>query len=374
MDDKGLSRAAGVALDECLGMRKGERLLIVTNPGTEQAVIADALFNAAREREIDAALMFQPVKTQADEAEDEVLDAIAAKPDAVISMSAEKLGKDRCRLSAPLVSPDGVKYDHIFHYLLHGTRELRAFWSPGATVDMFLRTVAVDYAGMRGQASALASVLDGAAALRVTSPSGTDIIIGAEGRKTFFDDGDFTKKGSGGNLPAGEVFMSPKVKSAQGTIVFDGSIADIAGDIVIHTPIRCAVSGGYVMGAEGGPEAARLEKAMRHGMDAASALVREKGMAPETALAYATNARHIGELGIGLNTSARIGGNMLEDEKVYGTCHFAIGSNYDEDAPALIHLDGLVRSPTIVALMPSGREIAVMEGGELTGALFSYRK
>jgi hypothetical protein len=124
------------------------------------------------------------------------------------------------------------------------------------------------------------------------------------------------------------------------------------------------VSGGFVMGCEGGTEAERLEKALRKGMDMAATLV-PKGMAPEEALRYATNARHIGELGIGLNAEARIGGNMLEDEKVYGTCHFAIGANYDEDAPALIHLDGLVTLPTIVAIRPNGKEIAIEKDGEL---------
>jgi len=144
-----------------------------------------------------------------------------------------------------------------------------------------------------------------------------------------------------------------------------GSSADIAGDIVIETPISCAVSGGFVLGCEGGTEAERLEGALRKGMDMASSLVGKGGMSPEEALRYATNARHLGELGIGLNTEARIGGNMLEDEKVYGTCHFAIGFNFDEDAPAMIHLDGLVARPTISALMPDGREITVMKNGDL---------
>ena len=48
-----------------------------------------------------------------------------------------------------------------------------------------------------------------------------------------------------------------------------------------------------------------------------------------------------------------------------GTIHFAIGSNYDEDAPALIHLDGLVRSPTVVLLMLSGEERTIIEQGVL---------
>jgi len=359
-----LAKAATIAIEECLALKAGETLLIVSNPGTEQAIIAEALKAAAEKAGVAATLLYQPVKNQGDYAEDFVLEAIAAKPNALASISTEKLGKDKYRIAAPLEAPDGKRYDHLFHYYLHGTKEMRSFWSPGITVDMFTRTVAIDYSGMRAKAKALKAILDEAEAVQVCAPSGTDIFIGLQDRKAFVDDGDFSLPGSGGNLPAGEVFVSPAVKSAQGRIVFDGSIADIAGDIVIETPIACEVSGGFVMGCEGGSEAERLEKALRKGMDMAATLV-SKGMAPEEALRYATNARHIGELGIGLNAEARIGGNMLEDEKVYGTCHFAIGANYDEDAPALIHLDGLVKAPTITALMPGGMELVVMRDGAL---------
>jgi leucyl aminopeptidase (aminopeptidase T) len=56
---------------------------------------------------------------------------------------------------------------------------------------------------------------------------------------------------------------------------------------------------------------------------------------------------------------------MLEDEKAFRTCHFAIGHNYDSDAPSLIHLDGLVREPTITAIMESGETVLIEERGEL---------
>ncbi len=80
---------------------------------------------------------------------------------------------------------------------------------------------------------------------------------------------------------------------------------------------------------------------------------------------YARNTRSLGELGIGLNPAARILGNMLNDEKVYGTCHLAMGYNYDEDAPALTHLDGLVIAPTLTAILPGGKRRIIMEGGEI---------
>jgi len=82
---------------------------------------------------------------------------------------------------------------------------------------------------------------------------------------------------------------------------------------------------------------------------------------------YAKNARNIGELGIGLNPRATISGNMLEDEKAFSTCHFAVGHNYDEDAPALIHLDGLVKNPTITALYPMELPWSSKRGAPGTG-------
>ncbi|MDE5775591.1 MAG: peptidase M17, partial [Treponemataceae bacterium] len=58
-------------------------------------------------------------------------------------------------------------------------------------------------------------------------------------------------------------------------------------------------------------------------------------------------------------------GNMLEDEKAFKTCHFAIGENYDNDAPSLIHLDGVVRLPTIVINYKDGTSFTALENGVL---------
>lgn len=368
--DKALTEAsrtaARTAVSQCLDVQSGERVLIVSNFDGEVAAISRALYDACLDLGAKPALMFQETKAQTDFAEDAVIGAIGTKPEVFISMSAEKLGKDRAALEKPYKAPDGRTYDHLFHYLLHGTKEMRAFWSPSTNVDMFARTVPVDYALMKARARALSRVLDGSVSVRVTAPGGTDVVLGLRGRKTMADDGDFSKPGSGGNLPAGEVFLSPELHTMNGLVVYDGSISDTVGDIVIHEPIRCTISGGFVMSVEGGEEARKLEAALQRGLELAARFGREGRFDPETALRYGTNARHIGELGIGLNPKAEIRGNMLEDEKVLGACHFAIGSNYDEDAPAMIHLDGLVRNPTILARTESGTEVVLMKDGILS--------
>ena len=56
---------------------------------------------------------------------------------------------------------------------------------------------------------------------------------------------------------------------------------------------------------------------------------------------------------------------MLEDEKAFNTCHIAIGENYDNDASALIHLDGVIKNPTIVFMYEDGSEKTVLLDGVL---------
>ncbi len=361
--DKGLEAAARIAIVDSLKMARDEKLLIITNPRPEVLAVSMALYAAAEEVGARPTVMIQGVKAQMDYAEEAVLAAFESQPDVVISLSAEKLGKDRMGIMRPYTWGD-VSYDHVFNYQLHGSKTMRAFWSPSVTVEMFKKNVPIDYAQLRSRCARLKAILDEAAFVRVTNRNGTDILVGVEGRKAKLDDGDYSLPGSGGNLPAGEVFISPCLGQSNGLIVYDGSISDSAGDIMIREPIRCRVEGGFVVDIAGGAEAAALRAAVDGAKAKALAMGADGSLGEDKAAAYARNARNIGELGIGLNPSAEIVGNMLEDEKAFRTCHFAIGSNYDEDAPALIHLDGLVTRPTITAITAAGKETLIEKDGE----------
>jgi leucyl aminopeptidase (aminopeptidase T) len=290
--------------------------------------------------------------------------AFDSQPDAVLSLSANKMGKDRDGMRTQY-EWDGQKYDHVFHYQMYGAKTLRSFWSPSITADMFQRTVPIDYALLKRRCAAIKDVLDRAESVRVTNPGGTDIVIGLKGREAKSDDGDFSLPGRGGNLPAGETFVSPALNTAEGVIVFDGSISLGSGDIVIKTPIRARVSGGFVTEISGGAEADRLRECVERAERDALAMGKDGVLSEGRGEIYAKNAYAIGELGIGLNPAARVSGNMLEDEKAFNTCHFAIGQNYDEDGPALIHLDGLVSRPTIVATLPGGQSVEIEKDGML---------
>lgn len=361
--DEELYRAAKVAAEDVLAVKEGETALIITNPEKNVYSISLAMYDAILDCGGLPVIMVQPYKTQLDFAEKTVIKAIKSNPDICISLSAEKLGKDDEAIRNHYKAGD-QEYDHVFDYLFRENM-MRAFWSPSVTVDMFKKTVPIDYARLRKECADIKAILDEAISVRVTSDKGTDIVIGINGREADSDDGDFRLPGKGGNLPAGEVYVSPELGSSNGVIAFDGSISLQAGDLVIDEPIMATVKDNFVAELAGGEEAKKLEEALISGRDNALAMVKDGKLSPVEGDEYAKNARNLGELGIGLNRKAQIVGNMLEDEKVYSTCHIAIGANYDNDAKATIHLDGLINLPTITAKYRDGTEAPIMKNGKL---------
>lgn len=359
-----LIEAAEIAVRDVLGVKAGERVLIVTNPDPDVHVISRALYDAAVQQSARPVLIYQPVKTQLDFTDPAVIEAFRSQPEVFISMSAEKLGKDEDAIKRPLMYGD-KPYTHIFHYYLEGVKNLRAFWSPSITAELFAETVPVDYRRMKRECTAVSDVFDWADSIRVRNEKGTDITFSIKGRKGFKDDGDFTGPGSGGNLPAGEGFVSPVVGTAEGTIVFDGSISVYNGVLVLSEPVTAIVKEGFITEISGGAEAEVLRDTIERARKKAFDLEKKGNLPAGRGEEYAKNAGNIGELGIGLNPSARIVGNMLVDEKVYRTCHIAIGSNYDDDAEALIHLDGLITEPTVSAFGADGTERRITESGGL---------
>jgi leucyl aminopeptidase (aminopeptidase T) len=341
-----LMKAAEVAVGEVLAVKKDEHVLIITNPEKDVYRIAQALYAANVNGGASTTLVIQQRKTSFDYAEPSVINAIRTEPEVIISISAERMGKDKETLANPYKGQDGATYSHIFDYLLYEAKKIRAFWSPKVTVEMFTRTVPIDYAAMRKRCTRIANELQNKKEVHIRTDLGTNVTIGIQGRKSKVDNGNFSVLGRGGNLPAGEVYISPQLGASHGSIVFDGSIT-LDETVVIKTPIKVEIEKGFVTKIEGGKEAKTLAKYLDFAEKKPFEMMKKGELDKSKAEEYSKNARHIGELGIGTNPNAKIVGNVLEDEKVLGTVHFAIGSNYDHDADALIHSDGIVKKPTI---------------------------
>ena len=256
--DEALLTAARTAVRESLKIKKDETVLIITNPNADVAAISQALYNECGAVGARPVMTVQPEKTSLDFTEPSVLGAIKTAPDVLISVSSEKMGKDFEAIRHPYEF-EGKKIDNTFHYLMK-QKKTRSFWSPGVTKDLFVKTVPVDYAEMKERCRILKSFLDRAEGVRIRTAAGTDLTMGLRNRIAFTDDGDFSVPGEGGNLPAGEAFISPELGTGEGILVFDGSIAVRNGTVKIDTPIRCTVRGGFVTAIEGGEEAEILRQ------------------------------------------------------------------------------------------------------------------
>ncbi|MCL2519690.1 MAG: aminopeptidase [Spirochaetaceae bacterium] len=359
-----LVAACKVTAGEVLKARAGETALIITNNSKDVHAIALCLYDELIALGVKVSLIVQPVKTILDMAEQAVTMAIRANPDIIISLSTEKMGKDSLALAKPYVV-NGKEVTSHFSYLME-IKEARSFWAPGVTEEIFCTAVAINYERLKREAATIKDVLDKADKVHITSPAGMDITIGVKGRLATSDDGNFALAGSGGNLPAGETYISPEVASCEGTIVFDGCVAVQNGTLIIKDkPVVVKVEQGYVTTVTGGSEAEALLKTITDGEVLALEWEKSGKLPAGQGAEYKKNARHIGELGIGLNPAAKVIGNMLIDEKAYETCHFAIGSNYDDDANSLIHQDCVCLKPTITALMADGTKVAILIDGKL---------
>ncbi len=332
-------------LKEAVKLKRGERVLIVSNPPESVRLIAFSLYDAAYDLGGKPTLIFQPVKKSFDFAEDCVIAAIESRPDVVISVSQERLGKDKKGIRKPYVCGKR-KYDHVFDYLLRGLKAIRGFWTPGITPDIYVRSAPIDYAALKKRCESVARLLRKASSVRILTDKGTDLELFVKGKKVMVDDGDFSKPGRGGNIPAGEVFVSPVLGEGGGTVVIDGSIA-LEPSRIVREPVEVRIEKGRVVEVKGGELARELESFLKEAEKKPFELERMGRMTEERAKEAAEAARNVGEFGMGLNPSAIISGNVLEDEKVLGTVHVAIGRDFEEQSPALIHVDCVIRQPTV---------------------------
>lgn len=151
---------------------------------------------------------------------------------------------------------------------------------------------------------------------------GHELTFSVYGRFGIRSTGVIRQPGEYGNIPSGESYIAPIETSANGEILVDGSIANIG---VLKEPLLLKIKNGRLEEAIG-PDGPRLLALLGEG-----------------------NGRVIAEFGIGANKSAILCGNVLEDEKVYGTIHIAFGSNapFGGANASDVHIDCVVKSPIV---------------------------
>lgn len=114
--------------------------------------------------------------------------------------------------------------------------------------ETFARAMNVDYVELARAGRRIADALTAASHCRVTTAAGTDVVLELQGRTAISDDGDLTQPGAFGNLPAGEGYIAPIEVAGEGTIVFDGALADHG---LLRKPLTVTLEEGRAIDAEG---------------------------------------------------------------------------------------------------------------------------
>ena len=312
MSDTGLRGPAETAVLQCLALESGESCLIVTDD--ERRPIGEALYAVASETTDDAMIIQYPPGDQHGEEPPGPVATAMASADVVLAPTTKSLTHTRARTDA---TDAGARVATL----------------PGITEEVFTTGLDVDYTEIHAASERLLDAVEDAAELRVTSPQGTDVTVTPGDREWQLDTGIVHEPGQLSNLPAGEIFLSPE--TADGTIVVTGTMAP-HGLLDKAQSIRLEVEDGYVTSID--------DDTIREQVETAAEEV-------------GRDAYNLAELGIGTNVGVvQLVGSVLLDEKAGGTVHFAVGDDAGIGASVSppIHLDGILRNPTVYA---DGEEI-----------------
>lgn len=298
-----LNTAAETLLGLCMAARPGESALVVDDNAAN--AISVALVDAARRLGLEAMRITMVPRARSGEEPPPAVGAAMQGADIVLIPTSWSLSHTRARHAACAAGA-------------------RVASMPGITADMFARTMGADYARVADRSRRVADILDVGRVARITCARGSNLTLSIDNRAGTPDTGLYHSPGDFGNLPAGEAYIAPVEGSAEGTLVVDASMAGLG---VLPAPLTFTFRAGRAVDVQG-PGADTLRKTWE---------------------AVGSGADWVAELGVGTNDAAIITGKVLEDEKVYGTVHVALGNNAHfggvNEAP--YHADGVITGPTL---------------------------
>jgi aminopeptidase len=299
-----LKNASIKALRDYMGLKAEETLLIVTDE-TERE-IAQSLLEEGKKICKEAFLLEMKSREINGQEPPKQIAELMKIVDVVICPTQKSLTHTDARREA-------VKYG------------VRVATMPGIKTETMIRCLNADAEKVIELTKKIAEALRKTSEIKVVTEKGTYITMPMKDRQILESTGVLRNKGESGNLPSGEVYLAPWEDKSNGKIVIDGSMAGIG---MLETPITIEVINGYAEKIEGGKEAEKLTEML----DKAG-----------------REAKAVAEFGIGTNYKAELIGEILEDEKVYGTIHIAFGNNKSMGGNISVgsHLDGLIKQPDV---------------------------
>lgn len=266
-------------LNNCLAVRKGEKVLIVSD--TDRKTIGHVFFNAARDLGAEVAHLEMLPREEDGQEPPKMVDRAMRNAGVVILATTYSLTHTTARRMA---NRNGARIVSM----------------PGVTKKMLSSgAMTADYREISKHMKKVAKHLVGSKELEITSESGTNLTINIKKRDWVVgDNGLCFKKEEFTTLPAGELFIAPVEHLTNGRVVIDGIFEE-----VLEKPVDMWITKGV---------ATKVMRA-RHLKD-----IFQK---------YGKKIVTVSRIGIGLNPAAKLEADSFGAKKRLGIISVSFGDN-----------------------------------------------
>jgi leucyl aminopeptidase (aminopeptidase T) len=210
-----------------------------------------------------------------------------------------------------------IFYSSVYDRVMKDNKKLRYSCLVGMNVDMMVRTIGrIDYPALEKFMARITDLTKNANEVRITTPAGMDVTF----KNTPDHRGDYSLgycDTPGAHMMAGQIYWAIDLNTLNGKIVFDGSINPPLR--LVKEPVILHIKNGDIVKFEGGKDAVEYEAWLRGFND--------------------PNMLKIAHICYGFNPGAKLTGDVVEDERVWGAVEWGIG-NMDY-RPAASHSDGI---------------------------------
>ena len=296
-------------LDQCLGIRPGEQVVLLTDGGTDAEVVT-RLLEAVAARDGIPLVAQMPAPHLPGAEPPGAVAAMMAEAAAIIELTSLFIGSSRARRDA---TDRGARYLAM----------------PGVRLDTFRAggPLDVDFGRLRADAEHVGSAWGTAQEFRLTTPGGTDLRGSVADRPGRVLHGIATQPGAYMAPPDIESGTAPVEGTASGTVVVDGDLL-FMGQGPLAEPVILHIVDGQVRGIEG-PERARLTSMLERCAD--------------------DRMTNLAEVAVAFNPAGSICSVPMETESARGTAHVALGNSiaYGGVVDAVAHLDCVMRDATL---------------------------
>jgi 2,5-dihydroxypyridine 5,6-dioxygenase len=236
-------------------------------------------------------------------------------------------------------------YSTAYEQAMILNKKLRHMNMVGMDIDMMVRLIGrVNTAQLAKFLHTLTDWTQNARTMQITTPAGNDLSYKMlpKDRTVLCEDGMGDTPGS--HYLSGQICFFPEYASINGRLVFDGTITPPGG--FADKPVVLDVEAGVVVNISGGKKAMEFRSWLESFKD--------------------PNMFHLAHGCYGFHPGARLTGNVIEDERVWGVTEWGLGYMSPTDAPpdginAKSHTDGICLNSSVwldgVQILDKGRVV-----------------